>query len=101
MIFENLPDLKKFFQPGLVVEAGPDLEMNEFYRARCFEAKEDLLRAMEDPDIELGPPPSNSRVGGRMNSRGIPVFYGSNNAEVALAEIRPPVGSLFSLANSD
>ena len=93
MIFEKLEDLECFFQPALIVEAGPDLEMNEFYRARCFEVKEDLLRAMEAPDKELGPPPSDRGVGGRMNSPGISVFYGSNNAEVALAEIRPPVGS--------
>ena len=67
--------------------------MNGFYRARCFEVKEDLLHAMEAPDIELGPPPSDIGAVGRMNSRSISVFYGSNSAEVALAEIRPPVGS--------
>ena len=93
IIFENLEDLDCLFQPALTVEAGPDLEMNEFYRARCFEGKEDLLRAMETPGKELGPPPSNRGAGGRMNSRGISVFYGSNSAEVALAEVRPPVGS--------
>lgn len=92
-IFEKLPDLESFFDPALIVDAGPDLEMNEFYRARSFEAKEDLFRAMEAPDIELGPPPSNVGAGGRMNSRGISVFYGSNIADVALAEVRPPVGS--------
>ena len=92
-IFEKLPDLESFFDPALIVDAGPDLEMNEFYRARSFEAKEDLFRAMEAPDIELGPPPSNVGAGGRMNSRGISVFYGSNDEKAALAEVRPPVGS--------
>ena len=92
-IFEKLPDLESFFDPARIVDAGPDLEINEFYRARSFEAKEDLLRAMEAPDIELGPPPSNVGAGGRMNSRGISVFYGSNDEKVALAEVRPPVGS--------
>ena len=92
-IFAKFLDLENFFDPALMVDAGPDLEMNEFYRARCFEAEEDLFRAMEAPDIELGPPPSNITAGARMNSQGISVFYGSNNAEVALAEVRPPVGS--------
>jgi hypothetical protein len=33
-----------------------------------------------------------------MNARGISVFYGANSAEVALAEVRPPVGSQVAIA---
>jgi hypothetical protein len=33
-----------------------------------------------------------------MNARGISVFYGSNNPKVALAEVRPPVGSEVAVA---
>ena len=94
MIFRNLSDLQPFFDPALIVEAGPDLAMSEFYRARYFETKSELKCAMEAPDVNLGPPPAIRVAGGRMNSRGIPVFYGSSNADTALAEIRPPVGSL-------
>lgn len=94
MIFRDLSDLQSFFDPALIVQAGPDLAMGEFYRARYFETESELKRAMEAPDIHLGPPPADRVAGGRMNSRGIPVFYGSDNADTALAEIRPPVGSL-------
>ena len=93
-IFRDLVDLEAFFEPALIVEAGPNLPLNEFYRARYFETERDLARALAAPDIELGPPPSDKAIHGRMNARGISVFYGSNSAETALAEIRPPVGSL-------
>jgi hypothetical protein len=46
----------------------------------------------------LGPPPSEFATAGRMNSRGISVFYGSINSETALAEIRPPVGCKVAIA---
>tara|TARA_X000000368_G_scaffold237747_1_gene187766 strand:+ start:11449 stop:12291 length:843 start_codon:yes stop_codon:yes gene_type:complete len=52
-----------------------------------------LIRAMKAPDRELGPPPSKLASAGRMNSRGVSVFYGANVPDAALAEVRPPVGS--------
>jgi hypothetical protein len=52
-----------------------------------------LEKALERPDIESGPPPFEMATAGRMNARGISVFYGATEANVALAEIRPPVGS--------
>ena len=38
---------------------------------------------------------------GRMNARGIPVFYGATHPEAALAEVRPPVGSKVVIAQFD
>lgn len=36
-----------------------------------------------------------------MNARGISVFYGANNPDVAVAEVRPPVGSQVAVARFD
>lgn len=44
------------------------------------------------------PPPARLASAGRMNARGISVFYGATNAGVALAEVRPPVGSKVAVA---
>lgn len=65
---------------------------NTFYRARCFHDQEKLFKALENPAKELGPPPKNAAAG-RMNAFGISVFYGSTSPEVALAELKPAVGS--------
>ena len=43
------------------------------------------------PPSVLGP--SHAATAGRMNARGISVFYGATDPKVALAEVRPPVGS--------
>jgi len=48
---------------------------------------------MERPDIEIGPPPPARAMAGRMNARGIAVFYGALDAATAVAEVRPPSGS--------
>jgi hypothetical protein len=77
----------------IIVEAGPELELTMLYRARVFETKQELSRAMKRPDKHLGPPPQSLATTGRMNAAGIAVFYGATNKTVALAEVRPPVGS--------
>lgn len=48
---------------------------------------------MKRPDEEIGPPPPSLAVADRMNAAGIAVFYGATDPSVALAEVRPPVGS--------
>lgn len=48
---------------------------------------------MGRPDLHLGPPPRHLARAGRMNAQGVSVFYGAENETVAIAEIRPPVGS--------
>jgi hypothetical protein len=37
-------------------------------------------------------------IAGRMNARGISVFYGASSADTALSEVRPPVGSQVAIA---
>lgn len=54
--------------------------------------------ALKHPELEFGPPPSKIARAGRMNASGIPVFYGAASAEVAIAEVRPAVGSYVVVA---
>lgn len=82
----------------LIVEAGPYDNLSTLFRARVFQSDEMLTDALSDPERHLGPPPSNKAVAGRMNAKGISVFYGANEPEVALAEVRPPVGSKVVIA---
>jgi hypothetical protein len=77
----------------VIVGAGPGEKLSALHRARVFQSNERLEEALKRPDLELGPPPSNVATTGRMNARGIAVFYGATHPEVAIAETRPPVGS--------
>ena len=92
-IFEGFADHKTFQGDSVIVDVGPGCTISKLFRARVFQSDESLIMALENPDIEMGPPPFSSAAAGRMNAQGISVFYGSTNAKVALAEIRPPVGS--------
>jgi len=64
-----------------------------FFRARVFENEEDVEKALQHPERYFGPPPHELAPSGRMNARGIPVFYGSTSPKIAVAEVRPVVGS--------
>lgn len=64
-----------------------------FYRARVFQTIDSLETALVHPERNIGPPPTGVATAGRMNSRGVSVFYGSTANGVAVAEVRPPVGS--------
>ena len=63
------------------------------WRARTAQSKRDLIAILKDPAQHLGPPPHSSTEAGRMNQKGIPVFYGAVEKATCVAEIRPPVGS--------
>lgn len=87
----------------VIVCAGPDSGIKALYRARVFQSLDVLEEAMRHPEAQLGPLPKGMGRAGRMNASGVSVFYGGTSAEVARAEVRPPVGSLvllgqFSLA---
>lgn len=97
-VFAGIERMKSRDGRPLVIDAGPDTALTELYRARTFQADEPLLDALKRPDLHLGPPPSNYAAAGRMNARGISVFYGANDPLVALAEVRPPVGSRVAVA---
>jgi hypothetical protein len=97
-IFDNLAEHRTHDGKSSIVDAGPGREIDGLYRARVFQSREKLEAAIKRPDIELGPPPPRLATAGRMNARGIGVFYGATDADVAFAETRPPVGSKVAVA---
>lgn len=97
-VFEGIGLMKTQDGRPIVVNAGPSTSLTEIYRARAFQADEKLKEALARPDRHLGSPPSMYAKAGRMNAHGISVFYGANNPKVALAEVRPPVGSQVMVA---
>ena len=98
-LFSGLATLRTSEGKLVVVEIGPDSEIKVLHRARVF-AGEDakLTDALAKPWKDLGPPPVVAATAGRMNARGISVFYGAVDSATALAEVRPPVGSRVGIA---
>jgi RES domain len=92
-IFDGIGELRTRDGRPLVADAGPGTDFHTLYRTRVFQSDDELRAALGRPDIHLGPPPAHLAAAGRMNARGISVFYGTNNQKAAIAEVRPPVGS--------
>ncbi len=92
-IFEGIGEYKTEAGLPIVVDAGPGTALASLYRARVFQINEKLATALKRPDREIGSPPAHAAAAGRMNARGISVFYGATDRLVALAEVRPFVGS--------
>lgn len=101
-IFAGVAELQTIHGAPVVVTAGPGTSLPDLYRARVFAGEDDKLKlALEAPWQHLGSPPVEAARAGRMNARGIAVFYGARDAETALSEVRPPVGSKVALARFD
>lgn len=100
-IFNDLKEHRTYRGASVIVDAGPNGTIKALYRARVFQSQESLFAALERPEISIGPPPPTVAAAGRMNARGIPVFYGATHPEAALAEVRPPVGSKVVVAQFD
>lgn len=92
-IFDGIEEYGARHGKQVFVDAGPGKRIKAFFRARAFHSDEKLKAAIARPDVDLGPPPSQFAIAGRMNAHGIGVFYGATHCGVAIAEIRPPVGS--------
>lgn len=97
-LFSQLEGLRTHNGRTVLVDAGPGLPIAGFFRARVFQDDAPLKLALALPDLELGPPPPRLGRAGRLNAAGVSLFYGADTADVALAEIRPPVGSRVVLA---
>jgi hypothetical protein len=97
-IFDGIDELLTRDGHPLVVDAGPGTDFHTLYRARVFQSDDKLEAALCRPDTQLGSPPPLLAAAGRMNARGISVFYGANDQKTAIAEVRPPVGSQVAVA---
>lgn len=47
---------------------------------------------LTDPKAQLGPPPPTIAKQNRMNPAGVPLFYGAESIQTAIAEVRPSIG---------
>lgn len=92
-LFNGLEGLRTRGGHPILVDAGPGQEITSFFRARVFQDLEKLKAALVAPDQELGPPPARMGRAGRLNAAGVSIFYGADTSAVAIAEVRPPVGS--------
>lgn len=92
-VFGNIDQLRTKPRHPPVVTAGAGHRIKHLFRARVFQSDSKLEEAIERPDLHVGAPPARLSNAGRMNAKGISVFYGATNADSALAEVRPPVGS--------
>ncbi|MDY0744772.1 RES family NAD+ phosphorylase [Paucibacter sp. R3-3] len=97
-VFGGIDKIRTRGGRGIVVNAGPGRGIKRLYRARVFLSDNRLEEALCRPDIHLGSPPGRIASSGRMNARGISVFYGATAPGAAIAEVRPPVGSKVAVA---
>lgn len=84
---------QKLFR-NVVRTIGPEDEERFIYRGRIANEESARARIYGAPIAELASPPTALATAGRMNSAGISVFYGSADAETAVAELRVPVGGI-------
>lgn len=92
-MFGDLYEHKTMDVVSVIWEVGPGDSEGSFWRARSASSEEDVKVILKAPASEIGPPPSESALSGRMNPAGIPVFYGALDKSTCVSEIRPSVGS--------
>lgn len=92
-VFGPIEQLHTPDNSSAILSVGPGLAIQSFQRARVFPNDGDLKQALKHPERHLGPPPAGVSKAGRMNAKGVSVFYGATNDLTAIAEVRPPVGS--------
>lgn len=69
----------------------------KIFRARRADTHEQCRTYVQNPVKELSPPPSKFAQQGRMNAKGVSIFYGALNIETCIAEMRPSIGSYLVL----
>ena len=92
-IFEDLDGLSTSNGTPVIRKVTPLDEDFPIWRARTAQSDVEIESILESPDRQLGAPPSSSAEVGRMNPKGVSVFYGAMNPETCIAEVRPAVGS--------
>ncbi|RWD81350.1 MAG: RES domain-containing protein [Mesorhizobium sp.] len=97
-LFDDIDRMRTRGGAPLIVSAGPETNLTLFFRARVFQSDSKLVSALERPDLHLAAPPNSLAAAGRMNAKGISTFYGATDPSIALAEVRPPVGSQVAVA---
>lgn len=93
-LFTGISDLQ--FSNGNAPIRTVDINSDDkfIYRARTARSDYERVKFSLYPDKELGAPPENNAVAGRMNPAGISVFYGALDRKTCLSELRLPVGDV-------
>ncbi|WPE82825.1 RES family NAD+ phosphorylase [Acinetobacter baumannii] len=90
----NAPTFRNLKVEKVIVE----LDCNSIiYRARRADFLEDCEKFITDSIQELSPPPSKFALQGRMNPKGISIFYGAFEVETCIAEVRSSIGSSIAM----
>lgn len=97
-VFGNVDAVHTEDGEPVVIEAGPGTELTTLFRGRVFQLEEQLVEALGHPARLLGTPAPGIGQAGRMNAKGQPAFYGATTVELAMAEVRPPVGAWVATA---
>ena len=92
-VFGDLSTHKSYEGRPVIREINPGDEGSSIWRARTAESDQELKDMLSSPARGLGPPSTQVARAGRMNSQGIPVFYGAMEKETCVSEVRPTVGS--------
>ncbi|WP_024690637.1 RES family NAD+ phosphorylase [Pseudomonas tremae] len=101
MVFDGIEDLRSKDDRSAIVIAGVGQPISSFQRGRVFQDEDTMAAALKHPEKHLGPLPRGKGSPGRMNAKGISVFYGATDDHTAIAEVRPPVGSTVVTARFD
>lgn len=91
-VFGPILDDRTHQGKDVIVECGPGCKIDKFFRARVFQTFPALEKALSHPERHIGPPPPGIGAAGRMNAKGVSVFYGATDPEIAQSEVRPMVG---------
>jgi hypothetical protein len=80
-----LSALLTYVESDLLVELPAQ---SKLYRGRMIDELDTLRPLVEaEPSVQLGPAPSHLADGGRLNSRGIGLFYAADDVDTAVGEI--------------
>ena len=91
-IFDGIKSGKLEDGRSPIYEIGRGTRIDSVFRARVVRSGADMLRFVNNPSKELGPPPKNIATAGRMNPAGVSVFYGALDEHTCIAELRLAVG---------
>ena len=92
-IFGDLETHSTFREQPVIRVINPGDADSRVWRGRWARSDGELEEFLKHPAQELGPPPARAAKGGRMNQKGVPVFYGAMDRSTCVSEIRAPVGS--------
>ena len=90
-IFANLETLQNYADREFIVDLDGQ-SGHAFWRARNVKTRVAAEKLVNSPHLKIGPPPTQHANPGRMNAQGISVFYGAEDLETCVSEVRAPVG---------